>query len=91
MSWMSVGLEMDWDLPIGGGQFHEESLDENNRDDEDNLEDEVARDFENYHPQFQHYREDFPLNHDRRGLGYQPLDELTKRMKVDMLDFYGQL
>jgi len=75
----------------GHGQFHEESLDENNRDDEENLEDEVARDFENYHPQFQHYREDFRLNHDRRGLGYQPLDELTKRMKVDMSDFYGKL
>lgn len=24
-------------------------------------------------------------------MDYQPLDELMKRMKVDMLDFYGKL
>lgn len=24
-------------------------------------------------------------------MGYQPLDELTKRMKVDVLDFHGKL
>jgi len=90
---MSVGLEMDWDLPTGEGMvnFMRSRMMKIIGMMRRIWKMKSARDFENYHPQFQHYWEDFRLNHDRRGLGYQPLDELTKRMKVDMSDFYGKL
>jgi len=35
--------------------------------------------------------DEFPWNRDRRGLENQPIDELTKRMKVEVPDFYGKL
>jgi len=35
--------------------------------------------------------DEFPWNHDRWGLENQPIDELTKRMKVGVPDFYGKL
>jgi len=68
----------------------EESLDESDREEEEDLEDEEHREFEARRPRFQHYRGD-PRNRGRRGTGYQPLDELTKRMKVDVPDFHGKL
>jgi hypothetical protein len=47
--------------------------------------------FEPHHHRVQHHKDDFPRNHDRQGLENQPIDELTKRMKVDVPDFYGKL
>ena len=34
---------------------------------------------------------EFLRNRDRRGLENQPIDELTKRMKVDVPHFYGKM
>lgn len=43
----------------GHGQFHKDSLDENNMDDKENLEDEDIREFVNYQPRFQYNKEKF--------------------------------
>ncbi|KAK0586581.1 hypothetical protein LWI29_009134 [Acer saccharum] len=62
----------------GRHPFREEVLDESERHEEEDLEDEEDR-------------EDFPQGHGGRGADYQPLDEMTKQMKVDVPDFYGKL
>jgi len=67
----------------GRGQFREEALGENLDAD--------YRDVEPQHHRLQHHREELPRHRDRRGLETQPIDELTKRMKVDVPDFYGKL
>jgi predicted nucleic acid-binding Zn-ribbon protein len=78
----------------GRGQLHEETLGENL--------DAEYRDVEPQHHRLQHHikelprhlqhhREELPRHRDRQGLEIQPIDELTKRMKVDMTDFYGKL
>ncbi|KAG6771660.1 hypothetical protein POTOM_023040 [Populus tomentosa] len=46
---------------------------------------------EGNHHRVQHHRDDFSRNRDRQGLENQPIDELTKRMKVDVPDFYSKL
>jgi hypothetical protein len=67
----------------GRGQLHEETLGENL--------DVEYRDVEPQHHRLQHQRVELPRHRDRQGLENQPIDELTKRMKVDVLDFYGKL
>jgi len=67
----------------GRGQLREETLGENL--------DTEYRDVEPQHHRLQHHREELPRHRDRRGLENQPIDELTKRMKVDVPDFYGKL
>ena len=75
----------------GRSQLREESLEGNHRIDGENLETEFGRDFEPHHHRVQHHRDDFPRNRDRQGLENQPIHELTKRMKVDVPDFYSKL
>jgi len=67
----------------GRGQLHEETPGENL--------DVEYRDVEPQHHRLQHQRVELSRHRDRRGLENQPIDELTKRMKVDVLDFYGKL
>ncbi|KAG6761264.1 hypothetical protein POTOM_034472 [Populus tomentosa] len=67
----------------GRGQFREETSGEHL--------DTEYRDVEPQHHRLQHHREELPRHRDRRGLENQPIDELTKRMKVDVPDFYGKL
>jgi len=75
----------------GRGQLHEDSLEGSHRIHGENLETEYGRDFEPHHHPAQHHMDEFPRNRDRRGLENQPIDELTKRMKVEVPDFYGKL
>jgi hypothetical protein len=72
------------------GPSPKELLDESGREEEDDLEDKEDRGFEARCPWFQHHQGD-PRNSGRRGAGYQALNELTKRMKVDEPDFHGKL
>ena len=74
----------------GRGPFHEEMLDESERDEDEGQENE-DKEFKNCRPQFRHNRRAFPRARGGRGADYQPLDELTKRMKVDVSNFYGKL
>ena len=67
----------------GRGQFRKEARGEHP--------DVEYRDVEPQHHRLQHHREELPRHRDRRRLETQPIDELTKRMKVDVLDFYGKL
>nr|TKS11403.1 hypothetical protein D5086_0000073460 [Populus alba] len=54
-------------------------------------EEEENQEFEDLEPRVQHHRRNNHRGHADHGAGYQPLDELTKRMKVDMPDFFGKL
>jgi len=49
------------------------------------------QEFENREPRVRHHRQNTHRGHADHGAGYQPLDELTKRMKVDVPDFLGKL
>jgi len=49
------------------------------------------QEFENHEPRVRHHRRNMHRRHTDHGTGYQPLDELTKRMKVDVPDFLGKL
>ncbi|KAG6788911.1 hypothetical protein POTOM_004989 [Populus tomentosa] len=54
-------------------------------------EEEGNQEFKNHEPRVRHHRQNTHRGHAGHGAGYQPLDELTKRMKVDVLDFLGKL
>ena len=75
----------------GRGPLREDSLEGSHRIRGENLETEYGRDFGPHHHPTQHHKDEFPRNRDRRGLENQPIDELTKRMKVDVPNFYGKL
>nr|TKR98577.1 hypothetical protein D5086_0000201680 [Populus alba] len=75
----------------GRGQPREDSLEGDQRIEREHIETETFRDLEPRHPRVQQYREDFPRIRDRRIMDNQPIDELTKRIKIDVPDFYGKL
>jgi len=49
------------------------------------------QEFENREPRVRHHRQNTHRGHADHGAGHQPLDKLTKRMKVDVPDFLGKL
>jgi len=59
--------------------------------DGDVYEEEGNQEFENYEPRVRCHRRNMHREHTDHGTSYQPLDELTKRMKVDVPDFLGKL
>ncbi|KAA8516297.1 hypothetical protein F0562_016590 [Nyssa sinensis] len=69
----------------GGG------LDESDGDADEGWEEEENQEFEDHGPRIRRQRRNFHRGHAHHGAAYQPLDELTKRMKVDVPDFYGKL
>ncbi|KAG6778073.1 hypothetical protein POTOM_017918 [Populus tomentosa] len=75
----------------GRDQPREDSLEGDQRIEREHIETETFRDLEPRHPRVQQYREDFPRIRDRRIMDNQPIDELTKRIKIDVPDFYGKL
>jgi hypothetical protein len=64
---------------------HGEGLDESDGDAYE--EEEENQEFEDHEPRVQRHRQNFHQGHAGLDARYQPLDELTKRMKVDVLDF----
>jgi len=54
-------------------------------------EEEGNKEFEDHEPRVRCHRRNMHRGHADHGTGYQPLDELTKRMKVDVPDFFGKL
>ncbi|KAG6745026.1 hypothetical protein POTOM_051668 [Populus tomentosa] len=75
----------------GRGQPREDSLEGDQRIEREHIETKTFRDLEPRHPRVQQYREDFPRIRDRRIMDNQPIDKLTKRIKIDVPDFYGKL
>jgi hypothetical protein len=75
----------------GRGQPREDPLEGDQRIERENLEAEIFRDLEPRHLRVQQHREEFPRIRDRRIMDNQPIDELTKRMKIDVPDFHGKL
>jgi hypothetical protein len=75
----------------GRGQPREDSLEGDQRIERENLEAEIFRDLEPRHLRVQQHREEFPRIRDRQIMDNQPIDELTKRMKIDVPDFHGKL
>ncbi|KAG6738607.1 hypothetical protein POTOM_058227 [Populus tomentosa] len=59
--------------------------------DGDGYEEEGNQELENHEPRVRHHRRNMHRGHADHGTGYQPLDELTKRMRVDVPDFLGKL
>ena len=54
-------------------------------------EEEGNKEFEDHESRVRCHRRNMHRGHADHGTGYQPLDELTKRMKVDVPDFFGKL
>ena len=59
--------------------------------DENEEEEEKNKEFEDHEPRIWRHRQDFHWGHTSHSAAYQPLDELTKRMRVDVPDFFGKL
>ena len=68
-----------------------ERLDESDGDAGENDEEEENQEFENNEPRTRRHRQNFHQGHAGHRAAYQPLDELTKRMRVDVPDFFGKL
>ena len=63
-------------------------LDESDGDVDEN---EENQEFKDHEPRIRRHRQNFHWGHASHRAAYQPLDELTKRMRVDVLDFFGKL
>nr|TKS12861.1 hypothetical protein D5086_0000059170 [Populus alba] len=59
--------------------------------DSDVYEENGNQEFENHEPRVRHHRQNMHRGNTGHGAGYQPFDELTKRMRVDVPDFLGKL
>ena len=59
--------------------------------DSDVYEENRNQEFENHEPRVRHHRQHMHRGNTGHGADYQPLDELTKRMRVDVPDFLGKL
>ena len=68
-----------------------ERLDESDGDAGENDEEEENQEFENNEPRTRRHRQNFHQGHAGHRAAYQPLDELTKRMRIDVPDFFGKL
>ncbi|KAA8548248.1 hypothetical protein F0562_004491 [Nyssa sinensis] len=75
----------------GRGAVRGGGLDESDGDADEGWEEEENQEFEDHGPRIRRQRRNFHHGHAHHGAAYQPLDELTKRMKVDVPDFYGKL
>ena len=78
--------------------IHEAGMEPNNADNlrvnnADNISANVEEnmDYEDYEPRIRQPRQHMQGVHINQGAGYQPIEELTKRMKIDVPDFYGKL
>jgi hypothetical protein len=73
----------------GRKAVHKERL--GNSDGDVYEEEEGNQEFEDHEPRVRRHRRNMHRGHADHGAGYQPLDELTKRMKADVPDFFGKL
>ncbi|KAG2671299.1 hypothetical protein I3760_14G127600, partial [Carya illinoinensis] len=73
------------------GAVHGERVDESDGDAEEEGNEEEYQELEDHGPRVRRHRRNFRRGHVDHGADYQPLDELTKRMKIDVPDFYGKL
>ena len=66
-------------------------MDESDGDVDENEKEDENHEFEDHEPRIRCHRQNFHRDHVGHRTTYQPLDELNKRMRVDVPDFFGKL